>query len=112
MIRKLNKYLIVIFCTLSLVACDSSSEQTQKTLEDRLVNSFSQSEQSARERVEAIVAASHNQNYKFAMNELGKLAGSRIHSKEQRQAINFLMNQLRYSMEDEDLLKRAEQAGN
>lgn len=109
---KLNKYLIVLFCVFSLVACDSSSDQTQKTLEDRLVDNFAQSDQSVRDRVEVIVTASSDKNYKLAMNELGILAGSRIHSREQRQAIDFLMTELRYNMEDEDLLRKAEQDEN
>ena len=112
MIKKLNKYLISIFCVLSLNACDNNSEKTQKSLEDRLVDSFTQSEQAVRDQVEAIVSASNDKNYKLAMNKLGILASSKIHSGEQSQAIRFLMTQLRYSLEDEDLLKKTEQGEN
>mgnify|MGYP001163275535 CR=1 FL=1 len=112
MIKKLNKYLIVLFFGLSLIACDSNSEKTQNTLEDRLVDNFSQSDQAVRDRVQVIIAASNNKNYKLAMNELGILADSRTHSGEQRQAINFLMTQLRFNLEDEDLLRKSGQAEN
>jgi len=112
MIKKLNNYLMIIIFGLSLVACDSNSEKTQNTLENRLVNNFSQSDQAVRDRVKAIITASKDKNYKLAMNELGVLAGTRIHSEEQRQAIDFLMTQLRLKLEDEDFLRKSGQAEN
>ncbi|MBT6031435.1 MAG: hypothetical protein HOH19_02585 [Kordiimonadaceae bacterium] len=84
------------------MSCESGNEERTATLEDKLVASFSSSTEENRESVAAIVAASKEKNYAKAMNDLAILASTQINTPEQKQAIKFLMTQLRFSMEDQD----------
>ena len=87
---------------MSLWACDSSSEKRTKTLEEKLVEIYATSNTEVVNQVNMIVAASDDQNYTLAMNELGILSASQINTPEQKKAIKSLMTQLRYNLEDAD----------
>ncbi len=94
--------IIIILCSISLWACDSSSEKRIKTLEDKLTDVYAASNSEVVNRVNIIVAASNDHNYTLAMNELGILSASQINTSDQEKAIKSLMTQLRYNLEDED----------
>ncbi|HPF45418.1 MAG: hypothetical protein KDF58_07195 [Alphaproteobacteria bacterium] len=103
MIRKTVTFILVSLLSLSLFACDSNQEKHKKTLEEKLADSFSQSEETVKNRVNVIVKASEDKNYMLAMNELAILSASQINNHEQKLAIKLLMNQLRYTMEEEEI---------
>lgn len=103
MIRKIVTFILVSLLSVSLFACDSNQEKHKKTLEEKLTDSFSQSEESVKTRVNVIVKASENKNYMLAMNELAILSVSQINNPEQKQAIKLLMTQLRFNMEEEEI---------
>ena len=103
---RLFKIALIGVFSLLLAACDSNQEKHQKTLEERLVDSFETSDKAVRERVDVIVAASKAKNYTKAMNELGMLSASQINDSSQEYAIKRLMDQLRFNMEEEELARR------
>ena len=103
MIRKTVTFILVSLLSLSLFACDSNQEKHKKTLEEKLADSFSQSEETVKNRVNVIVKASEDKNYMLAMNELAILSASKINNPEQKQAIKLLMTQLRFNMEEEEI---------
>ena len=94
---------IIILLSLSflLFACDSNQERAKKTIEERLVDSFAMSNPEIRSRIDVIVLASKDKNYVTAMNELGILSHTNLNNKEQKQAIELLMTQLRNAVETE-----------
>jgi hypothetical protein len=106
--KLINNTVSVFIFSFLLVACDSTQERQKKTMEDRLLGSFEQSEEKVRDRVSVIVSASKEKKYILAMNELGILAKTNMNNTEQKQAIKLLMSQLRIAMESEELkAKRA-----
>ena len=100
--KKTITNIIIILCSISLWACDSSSEKRTKTLEEKLVDIYSASNAEVVNRINIIVTASNDHNYTLAMNELGILSASQINTPEQKKTIKSLMTQLRYNLEDED----------
>jgi len=101
------KNIILIFSlSVLLFDCDSNQERAKKTLEERLMDSFSMSDREIREQVETIVLASKEKDYVKAMNGLGILSKTQLNSNEQEQAIDLLMSQLRNAMETEEIAKR------
>ena len=104
-----NKILhILLVCVVSFViaACDSNQEKHQKTLEERLVDSFEMSDRAVRDRVQVIVTASKERNYKLAMNELGILSATQINTPTQKHAIKLLMEQLRFNLEEGEIVQK------
>lgn len=100
MIKTLCNILTVFVVSLVLIACDSNQEKHQKTLEEKLVDSFEQADAPVRDQVSIIVAASNQKSYAYAMNELAILSATRLNSREQKFAIKQLMDQLRFNMEE------------
>ncbi|MCC3861337.1 hypothetical protein [Pseudemcibacter aquimaris] len=102
----MRKIVALITLSLLLISCDNNQERKKKSLEERLVDSYAQTEQDVRDRIDIIVKASEEKDYILAMNELGMLYRTRINSKEQIQAIEMLMTDLRIAMETEELEAR------
>jgi hypothetical protein len=105
MFKKISHIFLILFLSSFAASCENGEEKRTASLEDRLVTSFSSSSEENRGRVTAIIAASNDQNYVQAMNDLAILSSIQINTPEQEQAIKFLMRQLRYSMEDQDAVK-------
>lgn len=104
-----NKILhILSVCVLSfvIVACDSNQVKHQKTLEDRLVDSFEMSNNDIQDRVQVIVMASKDKNYTHAMNELGILSATNLNTSSQKHAIKLLMEQLRFNLEEGEIAQK------
>lgn len=83
-----------------VVSCDSNQEKHQKTLEEKLVDSFAQADVSVRKKVSKIVADSKEEDYSNAMNELAILSATHLNSPAQEYAIKRLMEQLRFNLEE------------
>ncbi len=112
MIKNIAHIILVPLALLCLSSCDSNQEKHRKTLEERLVDSFSASENIVRERVDVIVSASKDQDYVLAMNELAILSATQQNNPAQKQAINLLMNQLRFNMEEAEFTARSQRQDN
>ena len=92
-----------IFMIGHLAACEKLDTKHKKTVEERLLDSFSGSNEDLRARIGRAVVAAENKNYEFAMNELAVISATMQLEKEQKRAIDDLMRQLRYDLEEEEL---------
>lgn len=108
MVRNILYSIIIAVCSLFLMSCDINNEKQAKTLEDKLIEVFSSADQSRQTRIEGIIMASKDQNYKFAMNELALLSAMQINTPNQEQVIRLLMNHFRLNMEAEDMIRKRE----
>lgn len=108
MFKKLLNIFAISVISLAINACDSNQEKHKKTLEEKLIDSFGQADLSARNQVSLIVSASEEKKYAQAMNELAILSATNLNSREQEFAINQLMNQLRFNLEEIELAGREE----
>lgn len=106
MIKRIISIILLSFLTILLSACDSTQEKHKKSLEEQLIDSFATSQQDVRERVDLIVEASENKNYAKAMNELAMLSAAQINNTQQKYAIKRLMDQLRFNLEEEELVRK------
>ena len=79
-------------------------------MEEQLTDNYVLSPKAIRNRIEVIVNASENKNYVLAMNELGILSSSQINNDEQKRAIKLLMAQLRFNLEEDEILARNQSA--
>lgn len=102
----MKRVLSIMLLSFFLFSCDDNQERKKKSLEVRLVDSFEQTEQDVRDRVDVIVAASKERDFVLAMNELGMLYRTRINTDEQINAIEMLMTDLRIAMETEEIEAR------
>ena len=101
MLFKTIFHLILVTIVMTFLSnCDSTQEKHKQALEDKLVESFSGSEKSVRDRVNNIVTASKTKDYSRAMNELAILSVKQQSNSTQKQAIDLLMNKLRYNLEE------------
>lgn len=112
MIKHVVHIILVSLALFFLSSCDSNQEKHKKTLEGRLVDSFATSQTLVRERVDIIVAASKVQDYELAMNELAILSATHQNNPAQQQAINLLMNQLRFNLEEAEMTVRSQRQDN
>lgn len=101
MFNLVMKFTLVSGFCFALFACDSNQEKHQKTLEEQLLDSYEFSNREVRDRVQVIILASNEQNYKLAMNELGILSATQINTASQKHAIKLLMDQFRFNLEEE-----------
>ena len=103
MMNKLTHILSIVFLSTLIASCDSNQETHQKSLEEKLVDSFAQEDKPTRDRVSLIVSASNDKNYAKAMNELAMLSANHLNNKEQDNAIRQLMVQLRFNIDEAEL---------
>ena len=92
-----------IFMIGHLAACEKLDTRHKKTVEERLLDSFSDSNEDLRARIGRVVAAAEDKDYEFAMNELAVISATIKLEKDQKRAIDDLMRQLRYDLEEEEL---------
>ncbi|WP_321389104.1 hypothetical protein [Emcibacter sp.] len=92
-----------VFMIGNLAGCEKLETRHKKTVEERLLDSFSDSSEELRERVGRVVVAAEKKDYEFAMNELALISATRQLEKPQKKAVDDLMRQLRYDMEEEEL---------
>lgn len=86
-----------------LSGCEKMDEKHKLTIEDRLVYSFRAEDAATREDVSHIIEAVRKKDYRQALNGLTLLSNTRKVSKIQKKAINDLIRQLRFDMEDEEI---------
>lgn len=106
MIKLSTNIFLTVFILLAFASCDSNQVRHKKTLEEQLTDNYVLSPKVIRSRIEIIVSASKNKNYALAMNELGILSSSQINDDDQKRAIRLLMAQLRFNLEEDEILAR------
>lgn len=95
---KLISAVILLFMVSS---CDKLDEQHKDTIEDRLIYSFRHEAPELQNTVEEIVRRAKEKNYQDALNKLALLSATHKLNKNQKHAVDTIMKQLRYDMEEE-----------
>lgn len=102
MTKNIFYIVFIVFCSLFLWSCDDGGDTLANTLEQNLVDSFSDSNDLIKKQVENIVVACKEENYQAALNELAILTSTQINTPKQEQSIRFLANRMRFMMEARD----------
>jgi len=100
MFRKIVKATIAGIALCFMSSCDKLDEQHKDTIENRLVQSFREERPEVRERVSEIVRAAEEQDYQGALNKLALLSATTKLDRKQKYAVDAVMKQLRYDMEE------------
>ncbi len=88
----------------------SSCGETEKTHDqDRLTYSFRNESPEMQQHVATILAEAKEQKYQTAMNKLALLSATRTLTHEQNNAVEILVKQLRYDMEEEIFQQQSQQ---
>ena len=93
---------LVLIMAASVASCGLSDDtQDRSTEEARLVQSFSAESSELQQHIKQIVTMVQVRNYREAMNKLALLSATRRLTHEQKIAVDFMVRQLRYDMEEE-----------
>ncbi|WP_417319391.1 hypothetical protein [Emcibacter sp.] len=98
-----------IFVLGQLGGCEKLETRHKKTVEERLQESFSESSEELRVRIGRIIIAAEKKDYEFALNELAMVSATTALEKSQKKAVDDLMRQLRYDMEEEELENKSDE---
>ena len=100
MFRKTLRSTLAVMTIFFMSSCDKLDEQHKDTIENRLVQSFRDESPEVRERVSEIVREAEEQDYQGALNKLALLSATTKLGKKQKYAVDAVMKQLRYDMEE------------
>ncbi len=109
MYRKIARLFFYLMLVVSVVSCDNQNDTRNDSVEDRLIRSFSNEKTELRQHVEVIVEDSKAEKYQDALNKLALLSATRRLSSEQKIAVELIVRQLRYDMEEEIFSGRDQQ---
>ena len=104
----LRSIILVSALILTVSGCDNMDEKHKLSIEDRLIYSFRGEDEETREKVARIIDAARENDYREALNDLAILLNTRKVNQVQKKAINDLIRQLRFDMEDEKMAKTPE----
>lgn len=85
----------------ALSACEKLDESHKESIEDSLIRSFKAEDPALKKHVSDIVRQAEEDQYQEALNKLALLSATHTLNKEQKKAIDALVRQLRYDMEEE-----------
>tara|TARA_B100001939_G_scaffold347487_1_gene369243 strand:- start:1564 stop:1902 length:339 start_codon:yes stop_codon:yes gene_type:complete len=97
---------LALAVTFSLTGCDNFETKHKKTVEERLVDAFATMPDEMRQRIDQVVADSDAKAYQQALNELALISHTTRLTAAQKRAVDDLMRQLRYDMEEEELARQ------
>lgn len=114
MFREFIKYILVMITIFAVSACGKNEEEvyegTRETV--RLIRSFQNETPEMQDYIDEIIKEANDLNYQDAMNKLALLSATHKTTKQQKIAIELMMKQLRYDMEEEIFKAQAQaQAG-
>lgn len=110
MYRKLIKLFLGLIAVMVVSSCGTSDETRDSTLEeDRLIQSFSDESPEMQHHIAEIVENAKARQFKGAMNKLALLSATKQLSKKQKYAVDVMVRQYRYDMEEEIFNKQGQQ---
>ena len=109
MYRKIAKLFFCLMLVATVISCDNQGDTKNDTVEDRLIRSFSNENMELRQHVSVIVEDAKAEKYQDALNKLALLSATRRLSNEQKIAVELIVRQLRYDMEEEIFSERDQQ---
>ena len=109
MLRKIAILFWGLIIILSAASCEKRDEQHKDSIEVRLLSSFKRESPALQKRVAEIITNAKADDYQAALNELALLSATHNLTKEQKLAVDTLVRQLRYDMEEEIFSKQDEQ---
>lgn len=110
MYMKLAKLFLGVVLIIAVSSCGSSDGMRDSTAEeDRLIQSFSDESSELQQHVAEIVRNAKAGQYQDAMNKLALLSATRLLSNKQKFAVDTMVRQYRYDMEEEIYDKQGQQ---
>lgn len=109
MIGKYTKLILSIGMMIMVLSCEKQDEIHKITIEDKLIHSFQDSNPELKKIVAEIIVEAKALNYRDSLNALALLAATNRLNESQKLAINNIVKQLRYDMEEEIFSERERQ---
>ncbi len=106
MVGKFTKLVLGMVMMVTVVSCEKRDESHKGTIEDQLIYSFRDADPELQQHVSKIVTKAKALKYQDALNKLALLAATNRLNKDQKHAINIMVKQLRYDMEEEIFSER------
>ena len=98
MFGKVTGLLISVMLMMTVASCGKSNETDDQ---DRLTQSFRDESPDLQQHIAEIVKEAGQSDYKAALNKLALLSATRKLTSKQKYAVDVLVRQLRYDMEEE-----------
>jgi len=102
------RFLLMCFTIILLGACERIDTKHKKTIEENLVETFQNTDENLQAQIDRIVKASKEKDFQFALNNLALISAHNQLTKDQKKAIESLMRQLRYDMEEVEFGEQTE----
>jgi len=109
MFGKKTRLVSAVIVALAVTACEKPDDSRKITIEERLVQSFSEEPPETRQQIAEIIRAAQGQDYQTALNRLALLSASRILTKNEKFAVESIVRKLRFDMEEEIFSKQKKQ---
>lgn len=109
MYGKCVKLILAIVMAAAVTACEDRKETHKDTVEDRLLYSFRAESPALQAHVAEIVQEARALRYPSAMNKLALLSATQPLTEKQKVAVDLMIRQLRFDMEEEIFSKQDKQ---
>ncbi len=109
MYGKIARLFFYLMLAATIVSCGNQGDAKNDTVEDRLIRSFNNENTELRKHIAVIIEDAKAEKYQDALNKLALLSATRRLSNEQKIAVELIVRQLRYDMEEKIFSERDQQ---
>ena len=106
MLGKYVKLVLVVVLATAIVSCGKPAKSQNDTIEDQLIKSFKDENPNLKQHIAEIVKEAKDGNYQKSLNKLALLSTTRLLTKKQKQAVDTLIRQLLYDLEEKILSEK------